>query len=108
MESYRDKDPATVQGAVNALERAMRFAHANPAAAVAIARRKFPEVDPKVLDAAVRRMIASKTLPAHVSMDRQGWANTVNVRVELGDLKSKAVANQTLDDSFATKALSLK
>jgi NitT/TauT family transport system substrate-binding protein len=108
MESYRDKDPKAVQGVVNALERAMRFAHANPAAAVAIARRKFPDVDPQVVDAAVKRMISSGTLPSHVTMDPKGWANTVNVRVELGDLKDRAVAGRTLDDSFSRKALSLK
>ena len=108
MESYRDKDPKTVQGVVNALERAMRFAHSNPAAAVAIARRKFPDVDPQVVDAAVRRMISSKTLPPHVTMDRAGWANTVNVRVELGDLKDRASASRTLDDTFATRAVAVR
>jgi NitT/TauT family transport system substrate-binding protein len=108
MESYRDRDPATVQGVVNALERAMRFAHADPAAAVAIARRKFPDVDPQVVDAAVKRMITSNTLPTHVTMDPAGWANTVNVRVELGDLKDRATAGRTLDDRFARKALLLK
>jgi NitT/TauT family transport system substrate-binding protein len=108
MESYRDRDPAAVQGVVNALERAMRFAHANPGGAVAIAQRKFPEVDPQVIDAAVKRMIGSNTLPAHVTMDPAGWNKTVNVRVELGDLKDRAAADRALDDRFARRALALR
>jgi NitT/TauT family transport system substrate-binding protein len=108
LEAYRDRDPATVQGVVNALERSMRFAHADPAAAVAIARRKFPDVDPQVVDAAVQRMLRSKTLPAHVTLDPTGWANTVNVRVELGDLKNRAGADGALDGRFAQRAASLR
>jgi NitT/TauT family transport system substrate-binding protein len=86
----------------------MRYAHANPMGAIDVARRKFPEVDAQVVRAAVERMINDATLPTHVSMEPQGWANTINVRVELGDLKDRAAADQTLDSTFATNAQQLK
>jgi NitT/TauT family transport system substrate-binding protein len=108
LESYRDQHRAQVQGAVNALELAMRYAHQNPAGAVDIGKKKFPDVDPSVIKAAVDRMVNDATLPAHVSMDDQGWHNTVNVRAELGDLKDKAAADQTLDRSFSQNALKLQ
>jgi NitT/TauT family transport system substrate-binding protein len=106
LEDYRDKNPATVQGVVNALEKAVRFAHKDPQGAIAVAKRKFPDVDSEVIVNAVERMIRDKTLPEHISLNRDGWKNTVTVRIELGELKSREIADQTLDDSFALKAVS--
>lgn len=108
MEDYRDRNRATTQGVVTALEMAMRYAHANPEAAIAIASRKFPDVEPQVIRTAVMRMITASTLPRHVAMDPQGWANTVNVRVGLGDLKDRAGADAALDPSFAAMAVAAK
>jgi NitT/TauT family transport system substrate-binding protein len=107
-EDYRDRNSSTVQGVVTALEMAMRYAHADPEGAIDVATRKFPDVDPKVIRTAVMRMITSSTLPAHVSMDPKGWANTVNVRVDLGDLKDRAGADRALDPSFASVAVAAK
>jgi NitT/TauT family transport system substrate-binding protein len=108
LEDYRDQNRETVQAAVNALERAMRYAHANPEGAIAIAQRKFPDVDAAVLRTAVLRMVNDATLPEHVTMDPQGWANAVNVRVQLGDLRDPAAANLALDGSFAETAQQLE
>jgi NitT/TauT family transport system substrate-binding protein len=108
MERYRDANRGTTQGVVTALEKAMRYAHDNPEGAIAVARRKFPDVDPEVIRSAVTRMIKESTLPGHVTMDRQGWANAVNVRVTLGDLKKPAEADATLDPSFAAVAVAAR
>lgn len=105
LEAYRDANPDVVQGVVNALERAMRFAHADPEGAIQVARRKFPEVAPDVVKSAVERMIREATLPKHVTMDPEGWKNTAKVRIELGDLKNPEAANQTLDPVFSMKAV---
>jgi NitT/TauT family transport system substrate-binding protein len=107
-EGYRDQNRSTVQGVVTAINMAMRYAHANPEGAIAVAIRKFPDVDPKVVRAAVLRMIGSSTLPAQVTMDPQGWANTVKVREGLGDLTDPAAANSALDPTFATASASAK
>ncbi len=104
LEEYRDRHPRQVQKVINALERAMRFAHESPSEAVAVARRKFPEVDPEVVRIAVERMISDKALPEHVTINRSGWANTVQLRFELGELKDPVAANQALDESFAQAA----
>jgi NitT/TauT family transport system substrate-binding protein len=105
LESYRDANPEIVQGVVNALERAMQFAHSNVEGAIQVARHKFPEVDPDVIRNAVERMIKEATLPKHVTMDPEGWRNTTRVRIELGDLKDPESANNTLDPMFAMKAM---
>jgi NitT/TauT family transport system substrate-binding protein len=108
LENYRDQNRDAVQGVVNALELATRYAHANPTGAIDVARRKFPEVDPQVVRSAVERMINAETLPPHVTMDPKGWENTINVRVELGDLKDRVAADRTLDPSFAANAQRLR
>lgn len=105
LESYRDQHEREVQGVVNAIERAMQFAHADKQAAIKVAQRKFPEVSQDVIESAVTRMVDESTLPKHVSMDPEGWKNTVKVRAELGDLKNPAVADQTLDSRFAARAV---
>jgi NitT/TauT family transport system substrate-binding protein len=105
LEGYRNTNSEVVQGVVNALERAMRYAHSNREGAIQIARRKFPEVDPEVIATAVQRMVEESTLPQHVTMDAAGWQNTVKVRVELGDLKNPSAADLTLDHTFSKKAV---
>jgi NitT/TauT family transport system substrate-binding protein len=104
LEKFRDQHPKEVQAVVNALELAMRYAHQNPPGAVDIGRRTFPDVDPNVVKSAVDRMIAGGTLPKTVAIDDAGWHNTINVRVELGDLKNPSAADKTLDRSFSLNA----
>jgi NitT/TauT family transport system substrate-binding protein len=105
LEDYRDQNRKTVQSVVNALEEAMRFAHANPSGAIEVAHRKFPEVDIGILRSAVKRMIDEDTLPKHVIIDQRGWDNAVKVRIELGDVKSRVVADETLDRTFSMNAI---
>jgi NitT/TauT family transport system substrate-binding protein len=105
LESYRDQNRATVQAAVNALERATRFAHGDVSGAVEVARKKFPEIDPEVAQTAVARMVHDNTLPKDVTLDPAGWENTIQVRLDLGDLKSRAAADATLDASFSQAAV---
>jgi len=104
-ESYRDSNGETVQGVVNALERAVRYAHSDPDGTVAIAQKVFPEVDPEVVGTAVERMLREETIPEHVLVDPEGWHNAVQLRLEVGDLKSKLIADQTVDNTFAQRAV---
>jgi NitT/TauT family transport system substrate-binding protein len=105
LESYRDANQKTVQSVVNALERAMQFAHEDLEGAINVGKAWFPDVDPEVIASAVTRMVKESTLPEHVTMSPVGWANAIKVRVELGDLKSSLSADATLDHVFATKAV---
>lgn len=104
-EEYRDANPEICQKAVNALERAVRYAHSDPAGTVAIARKVFPELSPEVAKNAVERLLQEKTIPEHVTIDSAAWENAVQVRLEVGDLKSSDAAQKTIDGSFAKKAV---
>lgn len=104
-EEYRDANPEICQKTVNALERAVRYAHSDPAGTVAIARKVFPELSPEVAKSAVDRLLKEKTIPEHVTIDPAAWDNAVKVRQEVGDLKSSEAAEKTVDASFAKKAV---
>jgi NitT/TauT family transport system substrate-binding protein len=104
-ESYAREHPDVVQRAVNALEKAMRYSHADPEGAVAVAKKVFPELDEKVIRVAVHRMLDAHTIPEHAVIDQTAWSNAVKVRIKAGDLRSEATAAATIDKSFAQNAL---
>jgi NitT/TauT family transport system substrate-binding protein len=104
-EEYRDAHPDVVQKAVNALERAMRFAHEDRPGTIDVARKVFPELDPEVAQNAVMRMLDEDTIPQHATLDREGWENAIRLRLDVGDLKSRTAADATFDPSFASRAL---
>jgi NitT/TauT family transport system substrate-binding protein len=103
-EEYRDKHPEICQKVVRALERAMRYCHDNPEGTIEVARKAFPEVDPEVAANAVKRLLKDNTIPKHVSIDDKAWENAVQVRLQVGDLKSAKSAEKTIDNTFAAKA----
>src|SRR5258708_14839408 len=61
-----DVDPDTAQHVVNAMEMAMRFMAKNEARTVEIAKKEFPTLDPGVVEAAVKRMLADGVYPPSV------------------------------------------
>ena len=63
-----DVDPDSAQRLVNGLEMAMRFMPANEARTIEIAKSEFPNLDPAVVEAAVKRMIADGVYPKSVDI----------------------------------------
>jgi hypothetical protein len=63
-----DVDPDTAQRVVNGMEMAMRFMAKEQAKTVEIAKKEFPTLDPAVVEAAVKRMLADASIrPASTS-----------------------------------------
>ena len=107
-EKYIKENPEIVQKVVNALERAMRTAHTDFDKAVKVGMKAFPDLDKKVIERAVTRMINSGTLPTHITPNREGWNKAIDVCVEVEKLKSAPDENIMIDDSFAKKAETMK
>lgn len=101
---YRDKNPEVCQKVVDALERAVQFAHSDPEGTIEVARKVFPDLDADVVKKAVHRMLDAKTIPQHATIDPAAWKNAIDLRIDVGDLKSRQIANETIDPSFADKA----
>jgi len=103
-DDFIKSNPVTVQKIVNALEKACRYAHTDIDGTIKVAQSLFPTQKPEVIANAVRRMINEKTIPEHAFTSVAGWKNAIDVRVEVGDLKSADASDQSLDNSFAEKA----
>src|ERR1700755_3511856 len=73
----KDVDPDIAQRMVNGMEMAMRFMTRNEAKTVEIAKKEFPTLDPVVVEAAVKRMLADGVYPP--SRDISGDARKVSV-----------------------------
>ncbi len=104
-EKFIQEKPETVQKVVNALERAMRLAHTDPARAIECGVKAFPDLPKPVIERAVKRMLDDGTIPGHITPNLEGWNKAIDVCIQVGKLKKPATASDFLDLSFANKAV---
>jgi NitT/TauT family transport system substrate-binding protein len=107
-EELMAKKPDLVQKFVNAIEQAHNYAHTYPDSAVAFAVKRFPAIDPVVAEQALKRVIASNTLPSHAKISKDAWRKACQLRVDVGDLQSMDAAWASLDTTFAQRAMEQK
>lgn len=107
-EDYINANKETVQKFINAMEKALRYCHENEAGTIEVAATLFPKLDKTVVENAVKRMIADKTIPEHAIMSDEAWQKAMQVRVDIGDLKEMKPTNDAVDNSFAEQANSAK
>jgi NitT/TauT family transport system substrate-binding protein len=86
-EDYLAANPAESRAFVEALQRAMTELHANPTAALPAAQRFFPQLDPKIVETALARLVRERVIPASVEIPEESWNRAIAVRVKAGDLK---------------------
>ncbi len=98
-----DEDPQLVQKFLNAYERALRYIQSDPAGALAVARKRLPNLPPAVIEAGLKRLIDSESIPKHAAVNPESWRKLLQIRVDVGDLK-KMPAEQLYDNSFADAA----
>lgn len=103
-ETIKEK-PELVQKFVNALEKAEKFAHTYPDSAVIYANKIFPDLDDKIVENAMNRIIKSKTFPDNTNISNESWEKAISLRHEVGDIKSLEIARTVLDMQFAEKAM---
>ncbi|WP_246725239.1 ABC transporter substrate-binding protein [Beijerinckia sp. L45] len=100
-----DADPVKAQGVVNGLQEALTFIQANPAEAIKIAQQEFPKLEPSVVEAAVKRMIAEKVYPATVETTPDALITAMNTQIGLGNLKAQPVYADFVVQTYAKKAI---
>ena len=81
-----DVDPDTAQRVVNGMEMAMRFMARNEAKTVEIAKKEFPTLDPIVVEAAVKRMLADGVYPPSVDITPEALKVSMDTQIALGNL----------------------
>ena len=103
-----DVDPDTAQRVVNAMEMAMRFMVTEPAKTVEVAKKEFPTLDPAVVEAAVKRMLADGVYPASVDITPEALKVSMDTQIALGNLASQPDYKAFVVKKFIEPAVSMK
>jgi len=97
-----DENPELVQKVVNAYEKAFNFIQTNFDSTVNIAKKELPNLDEQIIIKALHRLIDSGSIPKHAKINEESWKKLLQIRVDVGDLKSMPNIN-LIDNSFAEK-----
>jgi NitT/TauT family transport system substrate-binding protein len=103
-----DVDPDTAQRVVNAMELAMRFMTKEQAKTVEIAQKEFPTLDPMVVEAAVKRMLADGVYPPSVDISADALKVAMDTQIALGNLASQPDYKAFVVKKFIEPAVAMK
>jgi NitT/TauT family transport system substrate-binding protein len=103
-----DVDPDAAQRVVNGMEMAMRFMSRNEARTVEIAKKEFPTLDPVVVEAAVKRMLADGVYPPSVDITADALKVSMDTQIALGNLASQPDYKTFVVKKFIEPAVAMK
>ncbi|TFF27382.1 ABC transporter substrate-binding protein [Jiella endophytica] len=98
-----DEDKATKF--VAGLQKALETIQKDPAEAVKVAQKEFPNLDPKVVEAAVKRMIDDGVYAPSVDITKEAMETSLGVQIALGNLGSQPDFSKFVDKTFIDKAM---
>lgn len=93
-----------VQGMANALQKGALYTYKHPDETKAVARKEFPDLDPKIVDAAIQRQLDNGVPAKRFVVDEEGWKALMTVGAGLGNCKCDLPFNKVVDNSYALKA----
>jgi NitT/TauT family transport system substrate-binding protein len=103
-----DVDPDSAQRLVKGLEMAERFIPGNEARTIEIAKSEFPNLDPAIVEAAVKRMIADGVYPTSVDISADALKIAMNTQIALGNLAAQPDYATFVDRTFISPAVAMK
>ncbi|MCW5770081.1 MAG: ABC transporter substrate-binding protein [Rhodospirillaceae bacterium] len=106
MRELVQKKPETVQKFVNAIQRAMNWAHAAPIdelAKVVHAYRSFKRYDVKLFNAVMKKMMPA-SLPDTAVITQAAFDNAMKLSMAAGAMKEPMTMDKLVDNRFATEA----
>ena len=101
----KDVDPAVAQAFVDGMQAAIRLMQSEPAKAVAVAKKEFPNLDPTVVEAAVKRMMGDKVYPVSVDITPDALKIALDTQIALGNLAAQPDYAAFVRRDFITKAM---
>jgi NitT/TauT family transport system substrate-binding protein len=104
----KDVDPDTAQRVVNGMEMAMRFMAKEPDKTVEIAKKEFPTLDPVVVEAAVKRMLADAVYPSSVDISAEALKVAMDTQIALGNLATQPDYSAFVVKKFIDPAVAMK
>ncbi|MDB9506404.1 ABC transporter substrate-binding protein [Microcystis aeruginosa CS-338/01] len=102
-ESLKEK-PELAQKVVCGIQMSLDLARKEPKSALAILQKRFPEVDPKVAEEALKRLVNEKIIPANAITQQTAWDKAIKLRFQAGDIKNPKPFGEYVDNTFAEKA----
>lgn len=102
-----DADPDIAQRVVNAMEKAFRFIQKDNAGTVAIAQKEFPNLDPKVVEAAVLRMIKENIYPKSAETTADAFKTAMQTQIALGNLTAQPDYATFVVPTYVQKAIAM-
>lgn len=103
-----DVDPDTAQRVVNGMEMAMRFMTKNEARTAEIAKKEFANLDPAVVEAAVKRMLVDGVYPPSVDITADALKVSMDTQIALGNLAAQPDYKTFVVKKFIEPALAMK
>ena len=100
-----DVDPVKAQKFVTGLEGALKYMQTDTAGTLEIAKKEFPKLDPKVVEAAVKRMIAENVYPKSVETTPAALTTSMETQIKLGNLKAQPDYKTFVVQTFSSKAM---
>jgi NitT/TauT family transport system substrate-binding protein len=100
-----DVDPDLAQRLTNGLEMAVRFMHKNTARTVEIAQKQFPTLEPAVVEAAVKRMLADNVYPTSVDITPDALKLALETQIALGNLSAQPDYKTFVPRTYMEKAM---
>jgi NitT/TauT family transport system substrate-binding protein len=97
-EDFLTSNKKSAAGVVSAYQFALDDMRANPSEAVQTAKEFFPQLEPTVLNLAIKRLLEEEVWPKSVLVSAASWDRAVAVRVAAGDLKSPALLHDCWSD----------
>lgn len=102
-----DVDPDLAQRLTNGLEMAVRFMHKNTARTVEIAQKQFPTLEPAVVEAAVKRMLADNVYPTSVDITPDALKLALETQIALGNLSAQPDYKTFVPRAYMEKAMAI-
>lgn len=100
-----DVDSDLAQRLTNGLEMAVRFMHKNTARTVEIAQKQFPTLEPAVVEAAVKRMLADNVYPTSVDITPDALKLALETQIALGNLSAQPDYKTFVPRTYMEKAM---
>ena len=98
-------DPDKAQRFVSGLEAALKSMQTDAPGAIEIAKKEFPKLEPAVVEAAVKRMIAENVYPKSVETTEEAFKTGMNTQILLGNLKEQPDYKSFVVQTYVKKAM---
>lgn len=94
------KNPELIKSFLLSVQQAMDFLNTNFDEAVELASKEFPETKKTIIKEALKRMVDEKVIPDSLRTSENAWNKSLEIRKEVGDLKTIPPFNEVVTNQF--------